>query len=1310
MFAEEVKGNAAKKRQEEARARRRNLKHQQEKEAKEAAAAKDASDISLVSAPSASQQISPATQVITTSKPEALNPDSAVVAGKSSSVAAALHQRQVRHDHQLRAKSSLIIQSFYRSYRSNLALLKNHAHLLSLRLKDVATLRVLLKQKTSAEYIVPPATVSVLVRQLLFLSRSLPYHNGKPSMIVLRSPDDQNLLQQIIQYAILPGIMGSDPNLDPILAWAGHRRLKELLRLTLVVAVTKNVEDHVLRTIDTFIRTVTCESSGARQVVIKESQQILFSISSDAPTTKPVTKLTIPHCVIGSSLDFIAIARHHLMFCKGDPIPAEATKRREAFFASNRHQNDILFLMVLDIVSSGLNRRLLLTRFLAEVMTIPLLSWKISSASFIKLIDGTPRPVFLEIIRAFTEQHSATLTAGEIASVLPTVDVPLTSCPATNTQCLMANLVQVGRLCPSINGNDSVKIDYQDGSLFFNFMATLVDALPLGTFSTARESAVEWISDGGHHTPVVLSPIVLEQCKLFLVDSYVRCLFLSAINGDTLGTERILKTKNDKDLKQERDLTSTDTAASLAAKEARVDRSKGFWKSSKWAKNLTTGVSKMLSGDDGKLAMPKATRKNGPGMLVNTSSVSRKLANGEGAHDRSVVNAMISSSEQRTKVAAATKHYDPDFLFALCRSYGTILARWGGGGLDDVVCRKNSEVGSPYKESFDKQARATLRSDACTMSILNSICFSTSIVQTTWALTQSNTDIITELYAVVDSSKRSTPIRSLNIRPKWGAGNKQSNGAVQLLFFNYCFAHTLIITDDVEILDMDKPLPIHQVRRCIQLLKRLLYRACCVDDTRVIGQESDYFGLSLISASARTMRDLYDRSSRRPLCVPKLWIVDDLLDNEIKRAKTFQEYESLLSLPVLRVCPFLVSFKRRLKLFERIVATNKIDMQGQHNNNPFSNEPGLKPGIPVRIMRGRVLEDGIATMNNLGKNMRQRIVVYYMNEAGAAESGVDVGGLFKEFWTDLSAIAFNPNYALFRVTEGGTNCMYPNPSSGAAHGTQHRTLFEFLGRILGKALYEGITIHPQFAHFFLSFLRGEYNFLHMFSDLGTMDAQLYNNLMFLKTYDGDAEDLCLTFTVANDDFGGNREVNLIPNGSDVCVTNLNKQRYIGLVAKYHVCDRVKEQSEAFTRGLWEVIDRSWLRIFNEPELQILISGPVDGGIDVADMKANTRYIGGFSGLDPTVSRFWSVVASLTSEQQSRLLRFVTSCERPPPLGFASMNPPFTIQRVGILRDGDRLPTASTCFNTLKLPTYSSEKILKQRLVYAIESCAGFELS
>jgi ubiquitin-protein ligase E3 C len=108
----------------------------------------------------------------------------------------------------------------------------------------------------------------------------------------------------------------------------------------------------------------------------------------------------------------------------------------------------------------------------------------------------------------------------------------------------------------------------------------------------------------------------------------------------------------------------------------------------------------------------------------------------------------------------------------------------------------------------------------------------------------------------------------------------------------------------------------------------------------------------------------------------------------------------------------------------------------------------------------------------------------------------------------------------------------------------------------------------------------------MLSDLSTIDKQLYNNILFLKTYEDDAEDLCLTFTITNGDFGRNRELPLIPNGQNVSVTNENKQRYIGLVAKHYIVDRQKEQSEAFTRGLWEVISPSWLKIFNEPELQV----------------------------------------------------------------------------------------------------------------------------
>ena len=83
---------------------------------------------------------------------------------------------------------------------------------------------------------------------------------------------------------------------------------------------------------------------------------------------------------------------------------------------------------------------------------------------------------------------------------------------------------------------------------------------------------------------------------------------------------------------------------------------------------------------------------------------------------------------------------------------------------------------------------------------------------------------------------------------------------------------------------------------------------------------------------------------------------------------------------------------------------------------------------------------------------------------------------------------------------------------------------------------------------------------------------------------------------------------------------------------------------------------------------------------------------------------------MTPREKAQLLRFVTSSSRAPTLGFQALEPPFTIHKVLIHADGDKLPTASTCFNLLKLPTYSSAASLRTQLVRAIHANAGFEMS
>jgi ubiquitin-protein ligase E3 C len=105
------------------------------------------------------------------------------------------------------------------------------------------------------------------------------------------------------------------------------------------------------------------------------------------------------------------------------------------------------------------------------------------------------------------------------------------------------------------------------------------------------------------------------------------------------------------------------------------------------------------------------------------------------------------------------------------------------------------------------------------------------------------------------------------------------------------------------------------------------------------------------------------------------------------------------------------------------------------------------------------------------------------------EMGIDAGGLFKEFWTTLSAEAFNPSYGLFKLTEEQT--LYPNPDSEIYCGPEHTRLFYTIGRVLGKAIYEGLVVDPTFSEFFLRKMLGQMNFA---GDIYSLDRELYNSL------------------------------------------------------------------------------------------------------------------------------------------------------------------------------------------------------------------------
>lgn len=223
--------------------------------------------------------------------------------------------------------------------------------------------------------------------------------------------------------------------------------------------------------------------------------------------------------------------------------------------------------------------------------------------------------------------------------------------------------------------------------------------------------------------------------------------------------------------------------------------------------------------------------------------------------------------------------------------------------------------------------------------------------------------------------------------------------------------------------------------------------------------------------------------------------------------------------------------------------------------------------------------------------------------------------------------------------------------------------------------------------------------------------------MQLKNYTGDVEDFALDFTVTDTipmPDSPNRTVtkDLRYNGSKTPVTNQNRLVYISYIARYRLQVQPAMQTNAFLQGLGQIIQPAWLSMFNQTELQTLVSGET-GDIDVEDLRRNTQYGGVYTIGDdheehPTIKLFWKVMHEMNNEERQKVIRFVTSTPRAPLLGFSHLNPRFSIRDSS--EDQERLPSTSTCVNLLKLPRYSTADGLRSKLLYAVSSGAGFDLS
>ena len=414
---------------------------------------------------------------------------------------------------------------------------------------------------------------------------------------------------------------------------------------------------------------------------------------------------------------------------------------------------------------------------------------------------------------------------------------------------------------------------------------------------------------------------------------------------------------------------------------------------------------------------------------------------------------------------------------------------------------------------------------------------------------------------------------------------------------------------------------------------------------------------------------------------------------------TFTEEHKKILNHMIRNNPKLMSgpFSVLIRNSRVLEFDNKRVYFDQKLHDESANETREK--LTVNVRRNQVFLD---SYRNIFFKPSDKIRKSILDIKFNGEEGVDAGGITREWYQVLSRQIFDPNYALFIPVASDKTTFHPNRTSWV--NPEHLTFFKFVGMIIGKAVYDGYVLDCHFSRAVFKRILGKSVSL---KDMESLDLDYYKSLVWML--ENDITDIIVeTFSVETDDYGEHKIIDLIPNGRDISVTDENKQEYVKLIVEYRLLTSVKDQLDNFLEGFYSMIPRELVSIFDEQELELLVSGLPD--IDVDDWKNNTTYEN-YSASSPQVQWFWRAVKSFDAEERAKLLQFATGTSKVPLNGFkelAGMNgiSKFSIHRV--YNSTDRLPTAHTCFNQIDLPEYESYTKLRNALLLAIrEGHEGF---
>ncbi|KAL6277645.1 hypothetical protein ACE6H2_021246 [Prunus campanulata] len=340
-----------------------------------------------------------------------------------------------------------------------------------------------------------------------------------------------------------------------------------------------------------------------------------------------------------------------------------------------------------------------------------------------------------------------------------------------------------------------------------------------------------------------------------------------------------------------------------------------------------------------------------------------------------------------------------------------------------------------------------------------------------------------------------------------------------------CFQTLLVINEQIHssILRMNRlPFTLEQQRNVTSVLNTLVYNG--------FSQSFGHQDRPLMESAIRYLHLMYERDCRHQFCPLVFWLSPARKNRPpiVVAARTHEVLSANVRSDDAASVPSIgsvITTTPHVFPFEERVEMFREFIKMDKASRKMAGEvdgPGSR-SVEIVVRHGHIVEDGFRQLNSLGSGLKSSIHVSFVSECGLPEAGLDYGGLSKEFLTDISKPAFAPEYGLFSQTSTSDRLLIPN--SSARYLENGFQMIEFLGRV----------------------------------------------------------ELCLDFTVTEESFGKRHVIELKPDGKDVTVTNKNKMQYIRAIADYKLNPRIFPFSNAFHRGLTDLISPSWLKLFNAGE-------------------------------------------------------------------------------------------------------------------------------